>query len=160
MELKITKLNLYRLNQALESITPTNKDLTYTLIKNKKALETEVSAIEEARNFSNPDFLKYQEELNKVAQEYGEKDSSGRVVTTGTGFRVVDSEKAEEVQELVKKLQDKYKDGIDKQNEDTIKFEEMLTEEITVEVTPIKFSDLPDDISKEVMELIIDIIEE
>lgn len=130
------------------------------MAKNFNAFKFEVEALDKARAASK-EFQEYNEEFNKIIQEYAEKDESGKPIVNSLPngretYNITDTKK---VEKLVKDLEKKYKKAIEENNENILKFNAELETDVTIEFTTINEDDLPHDITGKQMKIIDSMIE-
>jgi hypothetical protein len=160
MKVTMTKGKIVEIANALTSIKSENKMLTYAIIKNKKAIESEVEALNEALKLDSEDYGKYVTEIRGIAQENGVKDENGNIIPTQTGFRTKDDVDPEEIQTKVNDINEKYQEAIDARDKQMNEYNKMLTEEVKIDFSPINLGTLPDTVDEKVINLLFDIIEE
>jgi hypothetical protein len=155
--MKIVRKNVINLNQAsqvlLDSKGNKSKRLVYSLIKNIKTLEDEVSAVTKAGESENTAYEEFTSKLRAEYQIYGNKnDNDELVLRSGTpGFELEDASKQEELEEKLKALQEEYKDAIDLRSVENKDYNELLNEEIELNLKMISFESLPEDIDPKIM---------
>jgi hypothetical protein len=160
MKVTMTKGKIVEIAKALATIKSENKMLTYAIIKNKKAIESEVEALNEALKLDSDDYIKYVTEIREVANKYGAKDEDGNIIPTPTGFRTVDGTDQEEVQSIVNEINEKYKEVIEAREKQMEEYNNMLNDEVEIEFSPIKLANMPDTVEEKTISLLFDIIEE
>jgi hypothetical protein len=162
MKLKRTELSaISKATQALvNSPEVKSKKLIYTLIKNGKVLEPEVEAIQKAFESDSEEHGEFQTKLRDVYFKYGEVDpETGNLKTEGNGFILKDEKEKPAVEKEIKKLEKKYKDAIEAREKEIEDYKKFLEEETEVNLLKIKFDDLPEEISAEIMYILDTIIE-
>jgi len=147
------------INKLLEGGNVKSKGLVYSLVKNVKILEPEVTALQKALETDSEDFKKYIEETRAVYTQYVDTDEQGNFKTVSNGIILKDPADKEVVQEAILALDEKYKDAITERNDEIKKYHELLEEDFTVELVKIKFVDLPDEVSADVIYVLEELIE-
>ena len=105
---------------------------TYGVAKNVQKLESEVTAINKAKE-PLKEYRKYQKELNELYSEHPLKDDKGHVIKIDQkGGMAVDFANTE-LQDKMKVLQKKHKKAIDAQDEKLDKDREFLGEEVEIQ---------------------------
>ena len=158
--MKVTKKALIKISDAINSIKSENKVLTYSLVKNRKLIEAEITALEEARNFDTPAYNEYLTKIRGVAFTYGKKDEKGNVIQTPTGFITDDQHESSVVQEAINGINEEYKTAIEDRSAQIVKYNQILDETVEYDFCPINLSDLPDTVSKQLMDDLFDLIVE
>jgi len=156
------KIDVLRLNEVFNRFGDMKYGVkfSYFLAKNRIAIKSEVEALEEARK-PEQDFLNFEVERVKLAQEYSDKDSSGKPIIQNGAFVIV--EKLDQFEKQMEKLKKKYKNAIEQREAQMKEFEKILNEEYVIN-NPFKiaFSELPQSIEPSVIEVLIsaDLIKE
>lgn len=133
-----------------------NKFFIYHVSKIKSSLEGERSAILEAGRPSD-DFLDFERERRDLVLKYCEKDDDGQPIRNGNNIKVV-SGLEQETQDALNDLGTRYKETLDKRKSDIQEYEIFLNEQVDVELEPIPFKYIPDNISQNVMDTLMPII--
>lgn len=156
------KLDVLRLNEVFNRFGDMKYGVkfSYFLAKNRIAIKSEVEALDEARK-PDQDFLDFELERVKLAQEYSDKDSAGKPMIQNNSFVIV--QKADAFEKEMSKLKKKFKTAIEQREEQVKEFEKIVDEDFTLS-NPFKisFSDLPQSIEPSVIEVLIaaDLIKE
>jgi hypothetical protein len=131
----------------------------YLLLKNKKILQTEVDALQEAQQAEPPEG---HEEFNTkrmdLCKEYCEKDENDEPKITNGNF-VIPEDRKEEFEKNMDALKEEYKEVMevmDKRQED---FLNLLKEDVDVDLTIIPLSVMPQDLVGNEVEVLFDIID-
>lgn len=122
----------------------------YSVSQNRSSLEPIVTAIKAAQKMS-PAFTKFEEERQKLLQEYAKKDAQGRPVfqtqNYGNGMtgRVYDIEDRDALEKAVTTLStsDEFKHVVEDEEERRVKLQELMDQEVEIDVFKIKMSDAP-----------------
>jgi hypothetical protein len=155
--------DLVNIEAAIRSLIETKegkKKLIFSLVRNKKALEPEVTAIKEAFNTENDGYKKYLEELREVYNQYGAKDEEGNVKLTQTGFVMEEGVDREEVTEKISILEETHKEALESRSKEMEDYQKLLEEEVELELFPIDYESLPDEINPEVVYILDELITE
>lgn len=156
------KLDVLRLNEVFNRFGDMKYGVkfSYFLAKNRIAIKQEVEALDEARK-PEQDFLDFELERVKLAQEYSDKDSAGKPMIQNNSFVIV--QKADAFEKEMNKLKKKFKNAIEQREAQVKEFEKILDEDYTLP-NPFKipFSELPQSIEPSVVEVLIsaDLIKE
>jgi hypothetical protein len=156
------KLDVLRLNEVFNRFGDMKYGVkfSYFLAKNRIAIKSEVDALDEARK-PDQDFLDFELERVKLAQEYSDKDSAGKPMIQNNSFVIV--AKADAFEKEMNKLKKKFKSAIEQREAQIKEFEKIVDEEFTLS-NPFKisFEDLPQSIEPSVVEVLIaaDLIKE
>ena len=138
-----------------------NKKLIYTLVKNTKVLEIEVEAIAKGFDTNTEEYTEFTGKLRDVYQKYGEVDEqSGQIKTTEHGIVLKEDVEKEDVEKEITDLETKYKSAIDERTKEVEAYNEILEETVDLPLTKIKFEDLPDEMTPELMYVLDDLISE
>lgn len=156
------KLDVLRLNEVFNRFGDMKYGVkfSYFLAKNRIAIKSEVEALDEARK-PEQDFLDFELERVKLAQEYADKDSAGKPMVQNGAFVIVT--KLDKFEKEMEKLKKKFKASIEQRESQMKEFEKLLSEEyIMSNPFKISFSELPDSIEPSVVEVLItaDLIKE
>jgi hypothetical protein len=141
------------INQLLGTGQVTSKRLVYTLVKNTKVLEGEVEAFKKAYETDSEDYQEFVEKVREVYAKYGRKNDEGQLVDAegNPGFDLNEEADREKFEKAIKALEKKYGKAIEERKAEVAKYEDFLAEEVEVNLTPINFESLPDDIAPAVM---------
>jgi hypothetical protein len=131
----------------------------YLLLKNRKLLEPEITALQEAQTADPPEG---HEEFNKkrlaVCNEFAEKDDNGEVKIVNNNF-VIPPDQKEKFEAKLDKVKEEYKEVLeimDKRQEDFIS---LLQEEVEVDLATIPLSIMPDNLVGNEVETLFEIID-
>ena len=155
--MKIVRKDIPNLNKAtqllLEGEGTKSKRLVYSLVKNLKKLELEVDALQKAGESENEGYVAFTSAVREQYQKYGKKNGKGELVKEdGTpGFTLEDITKADELEEILKGLQETHKPAIDLREQENKDYQTFVDEEIELELELISFESLPEDIDSKVM---------
>jgi hypothetical protein len=140
----ITKLNYER----------ANPKFTYAISKNKKILLPLMKEIEEAKTRS-PEYVAYDAERLELCKNMAEKDDKGEPIIEDGNYKIADSEAFDKEYEL---LQEKHKEMFEKEEENKVKFEKMLEEEVEIDLYTVKVDYAPEEIPIKFMDILMDVI--
>lgn len=130
----------------------------YALIRNQAILKNELAFIE-AKFKADPEFLKFSKERYDLLTHYSQKDEKGNPVIENDTYKIQPDLDAE-FKEKTKELQEKYSDTLDKRDKQMEEFDAMVEEEIGFELHKIPLDAIPQEITKEQMELLMPLIKE
>lgn len=156
------KLDVLRLNEVFNRFGDMKYGVkfSYFLAKNRIAIKSEVEALDEARK-PEQDFLDFELERVKLAQEYSDKDSAGKPMVQNGAFVIVT--KLDKFEKEMEKLKKKFKGSVEQRESQMKEFEKLLSEEYVMS-NPFKisFGELPESIEPSVVEVLItaDLIKE
>ena len=141
------------------SNTKTNVKFHYLLMKNKKILEPEIKALQEAQAASPPERL---EELNSkripLCEEFCVRDEENNPVIQNDNY-VFEPDQKTKLEEKFKELEEEYADVLAEMEKIQNEFKELLDTEVEINLAKIPLSIFPDLNGKEV-EIMFDIIDE
>ncbi len=155
------KKNLVNIEAAIRALLDgksKSKKLAYALVKNSKILESEVTAIKQAYDTESESYKEYLGKLRDVYNKYGAKDANGNVKLTPTGFELAKEEDREAVTKDILSLEEDYKEALEARAKEMEEYQAMLESEIEVDLQPIDFEDLPDEINPEIMYILDELI--
>jgi hypothetical protein len=158
INLKLKKREILGIYGAMTQIGNQKADVNfaYAIAKNKKTLEPEVTALQEAGKPSE-EYIAYENERMKIATKYAQKDEKGNPVMKGNGLFIEPANVAGFDKES-EKLNDKHKKVIAEQEKRNKDVETLLNTEMTVELYPIKFDSVPKEITPLVVEILLPLI--
>lgn len=130
----------------------------YFLVKNDRLIRNELSIIEDIMKPSF-EFMKFEQERYKICVEYSNKDEKGTPIIKDNTYDIIFEKKAEFEQKL-KELKEKEENiPIVKQREEQlVKYKEILDTDNNIQLHKIKLSDVPDDLPKDYMDALFDLI--
>jgi hypothetical protein len=155
--------DLVNIDAAIRSLSDKKegkKTLIFSLIRNQKILEPEVTAIKEAYNTENEGYKTYLEALREVYNEYGATDEQGQVQLTPTGFVMKEDVDRDEVTEKITALEEAHKEALESRAAEMEEYQKLLEEEVEIDLLKIDFDSLPDEINPEVMVILDELITE
>lgn len=156
------KLDVLKLNEVFNHFSEVKSGVkfSYFLAKNKIAIKSEIDALEEVRK-PEQQFLDFELERIRLAQECSEKDLTGKPVVQNGAFMI--TSRMEEFEKGMETLKRKFKDAIEKRESQVKEFNKLLEEDFTLS-NPfrISFNELPQSIEPSVVETLIisDLIKE
>lgn len=116
--------------------------LHYALVKNKRALHSEIGPLQEVQNIFMGDMRKYSSEKSKIHETYADNGDEDNFKTS------------------MDKLDTEFKETLEKEKE----FSEMIQKEVTLEVFTIPFSELPSEADEKLtsddLNIIFDLIDD
>jgi hypothetical protein len=147
-----TLLNLWQAINKLEGLKHDVR-FSYFLAKNKVALKPEIEAFEEAQK-PQDDYIQFETKRVELAQTYADKDANGSPKVHNGQFVIFD--KRDEFDAEIKKLKTKFKKAIDARNTQLEEYAKMLDEPVELELSKIKFRQLPPQIESAFLEIFIE----
>lgn len=161
----LTNKEVYQLRQWLyECSDLKGQKFAYAILKNRNHVDSYIKNIEETMTTPSKEYLRFDEQRDKLARKNSERDANGEPMTKMEGMkRVYVIKNKEKFDADSKELKDKFKETI-KEREKQIKTFEKFSEKIaTVELHMIESSDVPEDITANLLEgisvLLVDSIE-
>jgi hypothetical protein len=124
----------------------------YFLARNRKKLQPEIEALEEAIT-PNETYKTYDIKRVKLAEFYSDKDSNGSPVIRNSNY-VID-EKLDEFNTELASLKEKYKTVIDDREKQIIDYNKMLDEEAEFDGFKIDLNALPDEVDSKFIEVLM-----
>ena len=142
-----------------------DKTIDRYYIKNKKKLETEMTALSDMQK-PTEDFVEYEQTLQELAKKHARRNEKGeiekQVAENGAVGFVIDEDNL--IFNAAKKVLDKkFKKAIKERSEINKKIQEVFSEEIETDelnVHKILFKDLPEELNAKELELLDFMIEE
>lgn len=128
--------------------------LAYAIAKNKKTILNELEALNEASKPSE-EYTKYDRLRVELAKKYAKKDKDGKPLTEGNVYVMEDYQAFDKEH---KELEKEHKKAIDERNKQKEELEEVLDQEKKLTLWPLKKEDLPEEITVEQLEALIDFI--
>lgn len=126
---------------------------SYFLAKNKVVLKTELEILDEAYK-PNELYISYEQKRVEAAQKLADKDDSNQP-KINNGSYVININR-DEFQKEIKKLKIKFKKAIDEREKQIGDYEKLLDEDVNIDLTKIRFSQLPEQIESAYMEVFIE----
>jgi uncharacterized protein YcgL (UPF0745 family) len=158
--------DLFDLKAVLDEIIKTNYkssiQFSFNIIKNKKKVEERVEELQEAIK-PNAEYLQYDKERIELLKTASTKED-GTIGTKNIGNGNIEyliiPEKKGEFDKKLAKLQKKYKDSLDKQDEKQKEIIDFLDTEVKdLELIKFKSEDIPEEFKSTHLEKIFDLIE-
>lgn len=153
-----TALKLWQVFGKLEGLKHDVR-FSYFLAKNKVALKAELDLLEESQKPSQA-FLEYEARRVESAQKFADKDANGNPKIHNNSYIIYD--KREDFEKEIKTLKTKFKKAISDRENQIKDYEKLLDEPVELQLTKIRFTQLPPQIEASVLEVFIeaDIIED
>lgn len=131
----------------------------YLLLKNKKLLQPEIEAIQEAQQIDPPaGHNEFNDKRIELCKEYCVKDENGEAVIKQGNYAII-PERKEEFEGKMADLKEEYKgliEELDKRQED---FVNLLKEHVEVNLTTIPLSVMPEELVGNEVEALFDLID-
>ena len=155
--MKVKRTELTRLLQGINSINLTGVKFNYALLKNKKKIQEELEIL---KTVIKPD--KKAEEFEKarieLCKEYCKKDKEGKEIIKQNKF--VGLENNKEFTIAIDKLQETYKETLDKKEAQFKEYQTLLDEEVEIKIHQVALNDVPKELTTKQLESIIEIVKE
>jgi len=117
---------------------------SYWLAKNRKRIQPEVEALEEAIEPSKS-YREYDTERARVAKFYADKDETGKPIIQNASYVVI--KQLDEFNNELNLLKERYKDDIEKREKQIEEYNRLLEEDVEeFDGFKISLEDLPDGI--------------
>lgn len=157
--MKVTKEQLLNVWGVLEAVSKQKAPVrfAYGIAKNMRLLKDEVGAIQEAR-MPPEKFQEFERKRIKICRDLADKDDNGQPVVLGIQFKVTENEA--ELNEKIDALREEYKEAIEEFNEREKEVVKLLKEEVEFDVYKVDFSEFPEKMSAEQMEVLLDFVNE
>jgi hypothetical protein len=127
---------------------------SYAIIKNTKAIESEIKSLNEIIN-PTEGFLQFEEERLDMCKIHTTKDENGEPILNGDEYQIEDMVK---FNEDLKPLKEKYNDTLIERQTQIESYNSKLGEEIVIDLVNIGPDDLPDAITPNEIEDIYSIL--
>ena len=143
----------------------------YSLAKNKKAIEKEMDALQEAIAPSK-EFAEYDKKRIELCNQHAEKDETGKAKMEVVGYSIVGGQKKEESEfvfteenrKIFRKelevLRKEYKEVMAARDKQIEEFNKFLEKENDFKPYVIAYKDIPEDITSGMMNSIIELVGE
>jgi hypothetical protein len=131
----------------------------YAIAKNRSKLESEYKLIQKMQSTVQPSSLKkFDERRIELCKEYADKDENGNPSLENNNYVI--SQRRDEFENTIRELQKEFEPSFKEFEENQIKFNNFLSEEIEVDIHTIPMSIIPEDMTAKDMEIIIGMITE
>ncbi len=154
------KSDLYRLKKGLESVGALKGfKFAYAVTKNLRLLREEISVLDELRAPS-VEYAKYETERFELARQHSKRDEGGNPITTisDNGHPVCTVLDIRAFEKALEDIAAKYESTIEEHNAKIQHYEEFLEEKSEIELFKINQEFIPDDISGDQVDGILEII--
>ena len=166
---KMKRQELYEIEKKLHGVKLTGKTIAFVIADNKKRLMEAINEMEKTK-IDSEGFMDHINEVEKLKLKYSEKDHIGRPKmkrerepngNLGMFYLIPGSDDPKsEYRKALIELEIKNKNVIlDREEKEKKYYEEFLQGESEFELRKIKYSALPNDITTEQMDLIMDILD-
>lgn len=143
--------NLYEYLEALKGVSDLKGvKFAYTVIKNKKKIEEELKILEEAIKPST-EFQDYENKRLQICNIHSEKHEDGTPVIEDNKFKIID---LDTFNEELSDLKEQYLESISERESQIMEYNNLLNEECDLELDKLVFTDLPQDITTQQLEMI------
>lgn len=146
--MKLTRETLYKIYKTIKELDPKiyNKYFLMACYANKKVLETFVIDIEtKAQEIITEEFVKFRNSYDSLVAEF--KQSTDDVAKV-------------ELENKIKELVDSNVTVIEEHQKRDSEFVSWIKEEVEVELKPISFDNIPEELSKDVFDSLVVLIQE
>lgn len=152
--MKIKRKELLRLNNGIAMLEGRQFSVkfSYFIAKNKVLMKDEVVALQEAKK-AGEGYREFDLERARMAQEHADKNEDGSAKIHDNSFVI--TAKAEEFQEKLSALREKYAKPIKEFEAQMEQFNDLLEEEIDFEGTKVNLKDIPPQIEPAILEALI-----
>jgi hypothetical protein len=152
--MKLKRFEILSVCETLDKYKGSDKKVfMYYVSKLRKSLDDERNLIIETGRPSER-YLKYESLKKEIAEKYCEKDESGNLKYYDKKYKIMDNCQDIVKEELVK-LNEEYKEDIEKRKKEFSEFMLFLDQEVECDISKIPLSYIPDQISREDMDNII-----
>jgi len=121
----------------------------YMVARNKLKLKPEIEIIQELAKLS-PEFTEFNEKRVEICKEFSRKDENGEAILINNNYDIIDRKR---FNETIETLKDKYKDIIQKEEEQSKEIEAMLDENIDIEISKVSLEEIPGDLEQGVIDV-------
>jgi hypothetical protein len=167
--MKVTKGQLLGIWDVLEKVGKQKAPIkfAYGLAKNKRLFKDEIGAINEAR-VPPESFQEFEKKRITVCRKLADKDDKGQPITIdvlGSNGEILSSrfqttENAIKLDEEINALREEYTDAINEFDEREEEILKLLEEEVEFDIFKIAFSQFPDKMSADHMEVLLDFVDD
>lgn len=148
------RTNVIKLWNALNLFNDSyNTYFSYFIAINKNRLKTEIKIME---NLAKPSdkYIEFNKKREEIAKKYSAKDNDGKVIIIDNKYDIIDKIGFNsEFKELI----GEYTETIDEYNTQMKEYNDFIAEEVEIKTHSIKFENLPNKITPEVIELFIEL---
>jgi hypothetical protein len=137
-----------------------NKNFTYFVFKNVKAIENEISAIQDIQNKSVPgqEYLEYESKRLEFAKEFSNKNTDGtpKTIKFSNGQEVFDisGDNIKLFNEKLDALQKEYQYHIDAYKNEVHDLKKFMEEEVEIDIMTINFNSIPEEIDFSTLDIL------
>lgn len=148
------RTNLIKLWNALNLFNDSyNAHFSYFIAINKNRLKTEIEIMEKLTKPSEQ-YIEFNKKREEIAKKYSAKDNDGKVVIIDNKYDIIDKISFNnEFKELI----GEYTETIAEYNNQMKDYNDFIAEEVEIKTHSIKFENLPNKITPEVIELFIEL---
>jgi hypothetical protein len=122
------------------------------LVKNKKKIQPEIEALEEAIEMSEA-YRAYDNERAKLAEHYCDKDEHGRSIISNSQYVI--TEKFNEFNKELETLKEKFSNVIKEREQQIKEYNELLDEKVEYEGFKIHLDNIPNDVDSDFVEVLM-----
>jgi len=131
-----------------------NVRVSYFLAKNRKRIQPEIEALEEALE-SSAAYKQYDEERAALAKIYADKDNIGNPIVQNSNYII--TEKLDKFNNKLNQLKEKCQEEINKREKQFKDYDKLLGEEVKFNGYKIKLEELPNEIESIFIESLMDV---
>ncbi len=155
MVVKVRRRELVELWQLIEHHRKIKHSVkvSYFMAKNRKRIQPEIEALEEAIEPSK-DFKQYDTARANLAKYYADKDNNDRPIIHNSSYVI--TTQLDEFNKELEVLKESHKDTISKREKQLKDYNEFLDEEIEFDGYQINLEDLPKEIEPVFIECLMD----
>lgn len=159
-KIKIKRSIFYSMYQIMLALKGRyTREFRASLARNKDNLKTEYDIIAEELKSKDEKYNEYEQKRMELFKNNVEFDSNGVPVQLAPGAYKIKADKAKSFKEDTEKLNNEYKDAIDKRKPELVENEKYLDEEIKIDFDLLKESDIPEELNQDEYELFLNFCE-
>lgn len=158
--MKLKNKDLFRIKQGLDNVSKfKGVKFAYAIAKNKRIVISELVDLQKAAKMSD-EFKKYEDKRIVICTKYAKKDENGEFVYGRNKSEYV-IEKRDMFDKEIETLQLEHKESIDARESQLKEYEKLLdSESVPIEFHKILFEYIPEDITGEQIEAIMELIDD
>jgi hypothetical protein len=128
----------------------------YAMVRNKSILKSELALVESAFKASEK-YFQYDSKRVDLLKKYAEKDEKGNPVIESNNFKLLPEEEKKFLDEL-NVVKEEFADALKEREKQSQEFNKLLDEPISFELHMISLDIIPDEVTKEQMEILMPLI--
>lgn len=150
------KRDLFRLHKGLVDVSYlSGVKFAYTVVKNKKLIETEIQLLQDIIKPTD-DFQRYERERIELCENFCVRGDDGQPIVENNNYKIDDKAGFDEAMDILK---DKYETEIVNRAKQVDDYNRLLGEDVDINLIKLKVTDLPEGMSADQIESVLEIVE-